>query len=268
LASESRKVSTRTLRLMHSLLNRAIRHAMARDKIKRNVVALCDVPTGRNGRPSRSLTLHQAEAVLTAAEGSALHAYIVLSLLVGARTEELRALRWCEVDLDGRPDAKPPVPPSIAVYRSVRVGGDTKTVKSRRRLAMPQRCVIAVSSHLERLPRPPATGELVFATANGTQLDAHNVRRSFRRIVEAAGLDPTAWTPRELRHSFVSLLSASGVRIEDISRLVGHSGTAVTEKVYRHQLHAILDEAPAPWTSCSRSSAMASHSDSHSDSRP
>ena len=48
--------------------------------------------------------------------------------------------------------------------------------------------------------------------------------------------------PRELRPSFVSLLSASGVRIEDIARLVGHSGTAVTEKVYRHQLHAVLNE--------------------------
>ncbi|MGH3613630.1 MAG: hypothetical protein ACRDRK_13775 [Pseudonocardia sp.] len=40
----------------------------------------------------------------------------------------------------------------------------------------------------------------------------------------------------------MSLLSASGVRIEDISRPAGHSGTVVTERVYRHQLHAILDD--------------------------
>src|SRR5215204_1236046 len=32
-----------------------------------------------------------------------------------------------------------------------------------------------------------------------------------RRIVAAAGLDPPLWTPRELRHSFMSLLSSSGV---------------------------------------------------------
>jgi integrase len=50
------------------------------------------------------------------------------------------------------------------------------------------------------------------------------------------------WASREPRHSLASLLSASGVRIEDISRLVGHSGTAVTEKVYRHELHAVLDD--------------------------
>lgn len=243
LLAEARTVSTRTLRLMHSILNRAIRHAMARDRIKRNVVILCDVPTGQQGRPSKSLTFGQAEALLAAAERFALHAYVVLSLLIGARTEELRALHWHEVDLDGRPDADPPVLPSIAVYRSVRDGGDTKTVKSRRRLAMPLRCVDALRRHRDRQAQRPGPRDLVFATANGTELDAHNVRRSVRRVIAAAKLDPTAWTPRELRHSFVSLLSASGVRIEDISRLVGHSGTAVTEKVYRHQLHAVLQDA-------------------------
>lgn len=227
---------------MHSLLNRAIRHAMARDKIKRNVVTLCDVPAGQPGRPSKSLTFDQAEAVLAAAERFGFCAYIVLSLLIEARTEELRALHWHEVDLDGCPDADPPVLPSVAVYRSVRVGGDTKTATSRRRLAMPQRCVDALRRHRDRIPHPPVSDALVFATSTGTELDAHNVRRSFRHVVAAAGLNPQEWTPREMRHSFVSLLSASGVRIEDISRLVGHSGTAVTEKVYRHQLHAVLNE--------------------------
>ena len=134
------------------------------------------------------------------------------------------------------------MPPSIAVYRSVRVGGDTKTRKSRRRLALPQRCVDALRRHHGRLPQPPARDALVFATSTGTAPDAHNVRRAFRQVVAAAGLDAQEWTPRELRHSFVSLLSASGVRIEDIARLVGHSATGVIERVYRHQLHAVLDE--------------------------
>jgi integrase len=66
-----------------------------------------------------------------------------------------------------------------------------------------------------------------------------------RPVPDSGRLDPREWTPRELRHSFVSLLSANGVRIEDISRLVGHSATGVTERVYRHQLRAVLDEATA-----------------------
>ncbi|GIH92862.1 hypothetical protein ACFFMN_31295 [Planobispora siamensis] len=38
----------------------------------------------------KALTLAQAEAVPMTAENSRMHAYIVVSLLTGARTEELR----------------------------------------------------------------------------------------------------------------------------------------------------------------------------------
>jgi integrase len=55
---------------------------------------------------------------------------------------------------------------------------------------------------------------------------------SFRKITEAAGLG-TDWVPRELRHTFVSLLSSDGMPLEDIADLVGHKGTLTTETVYR-----------------------------------
>ncbi|HWH00116.1 MAG TPA: tyrosine-type recombinase/integrase, partial [Pilimelia sp.] len=80
----------------------------------------------------------------------------------------------------------------------------------------------------------------VFTTQTGTALDAANVRRSFRTIVKAAGLERLDWTPREMRHSFVSIMSANGVDLEAIADLVGHSGTTVTERVYRHQLRPVL----------------------------
>jgi integrase len=38
----------------------------------------------------------------------------------------------------------------------------------------------------------------------------------------------------------VSLLSDNGVPLEDISRLVGHSSTAVTELVYRKQIRPVI----------------------------
>jgi hypothetical protein len=46
--------------------------------------------------------------------------------------------------------------------------------------------------------------------------------------------------PKELRHSFVSLLSDSGVPIEEIFRLVGHKSTLVTETVHRKQLRPVI----------------------------
>ncbi len=54
---------------------------------------------------------------MAAAESSSLHAYVVVSLMTGARTEEMRALTWGHVDLDGNPEADPVVPPSLAVWR-------------------------------------------------------------------------------------------------------------------------------------------------------
>jgi integrase len=82
---------------------------------------------------------------------------------------------------------------------------------------------------------------LVFATRTGTALSAHNVRRDFRKAAEAAGLAAREWTPRELRQSFVSLLSDARVPVEVISRLVGHRSTTVTETVYRKQLRPVIE---------------------------
>jgi integrase len=153
--------STAAVSMGHLALKRAIRHAEANDLVSRNVAALADTPKGQDGRPSKSLTLDQAAAVITTARtlpvlelrpglkdvrrpAELMHAYITLSLLTGIRTEEARALRWAHVDLDGDPAARPPVPPHIAVWRSVRAHGETKTERSRRTLGLPLVAVLAL----------------------------------------------------------------------------------------------------------------------------
>ncbi|WP_433789326.1 site-specific integrase [Actinoplanes sp. CA-252034] len=239
LADKAKTLSTRTLRLLHSIAKRSINRAMARDLVMRNVVVLCKVPTGTAGRPSKSLNYEQAKALLAAAESSSLHAYVVLSLLTGARTEELRALTWAHVDLVGRPDAEPPIPPAIHVWHSVRAHGDTKTKKSRRSLALPVRCVRVLTAH-HAAQENPGPDDIVFASKTGTQLNRHAVLRAFRAMVAGTDMNPDDWTVRELRHSFVSLLSDNGMSIEEIADLCGHSGTSITETVYRHQLRPVL----------------------------
>ena len=234
------ELSTRTLRLIHQILERAIRHAQARDKVRRNVASLIDVPEGQAGRPSKSMTREQAIRLLDeVGEGSEhrLAAYVVLSLLTGVRTEEARALTWAEVDLNAG---------TVAVYRSVRANGDTKTRRSRRVLKLPTRAAEALREHRKRQAAEQlAAGDcwqdrgLVFSREDGTPLDRWQVRREFAAITQAAELGEE-WAPRELRHSFVSILSASGVPIERISDLMGHSGTNVTETVYRHEIRPAL----------------------------
>jgi integrase len=253
------KLSTSTLQRVHSILKRAIRQAQARDKVIRNVAELVTTPTRKAGRPSKALTLAQATAVLKAAESSPLHAYVVLSLMTGVRTEEARALRWDHVVAWTEGAGWRPVTEvgfdyerlAIYVWRSVREHGDTKTKKSRRTLELPKEVATALQAHHRRQARQRLKAgkawqdkKLVFCTRTGTPLLAGNVRRSFRAITRKAHVGEK-WTPRELRHSFVSIMSDNGVPIETIADLVGHAGTAVTEKVYRHQLKPVITEGAA-----------------------
>jgi integrase len=232
--------STRTLQIARNCLMRAIKRAEANDYVRRNVGALAELPAGQTGgRPSKAMTLDQAKALMAAAENSPLRAYIVLSVMTGIRPEEARALRWDHVALDA--DV-----PHVMVWRSVRQHGDTKTTKSRRTLALPPAAVEALKAHQIRqaADREAAAGiweetGLVFTSTKGTELDAHNVRREFRRLVKAAGLEG-AWSPRELRHTFVSLMSEGGVPVEEIARLAGHSSTRTTEVVYRKELRPVI----------------------------
>jgi integrase len=250
LAALAARLSSRTVQIAHNVLVRAIRQAERDDLVGRNVAALVKPPKGQGaGRPSKSLTLEQAVALMAAARGTRLEAYVTSSLLTGLRTEEVRALRWDHVVAWVAGHWEPVSEAgfdheqlAVFVWRADRAGGDTKTPKSRRTLALPRRCVEALREHRvgqaeDRLAAGPLWQDhsLVFASTVGTPLDDHNVRRQFRVITEAAGLG-SEWVPRELRHTFVSLLSAHGVPVEAIALLAGHNQTATTELVYRHQI--------------------------------
>lgn len=117
---------------------------MALDLVQRNVVELVEVPRGkREGRRSKLLTPEQSDQLLIRTSSDRMHAYIVLSLLSGGRTEELRELRWEHVHLE-RTSVDDEKIGRTTKWRSVRRGGDTKTRRSRRTLALPQRCVDAL----------------------------------------------------------------------------------------------------------------------------
>ena len=240
----SGQLSTRSLQIAHNCLVRAIRHAEADDLVGRNVAALVRPPAGHEGRPSKALSVEQARQLMRAAaderqEGDPhpLHAYVVLLLTTGLRPEEARALCWDHVDLEAG---------TVAVWRSDRAGGDTKTPKSRRTLRLAQIAVDALRQRkaaqaADRLKAGEAWRDsgLVFTTTIGTMIDQHNVRRGFRQITRAAGLGED-WVPRELRHTFVSIMSAGGVPVEEIARLAGHQQTSTTELVYRRELRPVI----------------------------
>jgi site-specific recombinase XerD len=82
---------------------------------------------------------------------------------------------------------------------------------------------------------------LVFASRIGTPLTADNAICAFRIITSKAGLGEDR-VPREMRHTFVSALSADGVPVESIALLAGHERPATTESDYRHEIRPALTQ--------------------------
>ena len=70
------------------ILIQAIRNAVVNDLVVRNIADLAAVPTGKAGRPSRSLNLEQALAVLDTAKEERLWPSVAVSMLGGIRTGE------------------------------------------------------------------------------------------------------------------------------------------------------------------------------------
>jgi integrase len=139
----------------------------------------------------------------------------------------------------GRCERRPP-----AAYRSLAVGPEGRRHQDQEvstHSALPADASRRYANN--GLSKPPGRlasddwqdSGLVFTTALGTAMDAANVWRDLRRALGLVpGIDPGEWTPRELPHSFVSVLSDVGIPVEQIAQLVGHRSTTVTELVYRH----------------------------------
>ena len=196
-------------------------------------------------------------------------AYVLLSLLTGARTEELRALTWTHVDLDGSPHADPPSPPHIMVWRSVRAGGDTKTRKSRRTLALPAAASRRCIEHRDRQARPGAPQENAGRQRSRLRLRS---RHAPGRGQRPSRVPPDRGRGRARRRRLDTSRATAQLRlpalrqrvpIEQIARLVGHTGgSAVTETVYRKQLRPVIDDGAATMNELFPRSD--SHSVSHS----
>ena len=177
------------------------RHAEADDLVRRNVAAFVDTPEasigGRQGPSpwSRLSRGHYRSPDYTAielrpglkdiADQPALMSTSSRAEPAGRGPHQGSGRSSDHVDLDGDLDADPPVPPHVAVWRSVRVHGRTKTERSRRTLGLPRMSRRFSASLRSWTARPmnncspvqlQDTG-LVFTTHLGAALDAGNVRK-------------------------------------------------------------------------------------------
>jgi len=234
--------ATRTVQIAHNTLARAITMAHAHDKVSRNVAKVIKTPPGEKaGQQRRAFSLDEMLAIMKAAQAWSwknMDAYVALSFATGASPDEIRGLHWAQVDeLDSDE-------PGVDLTRTLRHHGGTKTAARTRGLGLPQFAIDALKRHREaqagdrvKAGKAWEDNDLVFCTRAGRPLAYANVGRAFRLICKQAGIED--WdkrVPYEMRHTYASLISDSGVAAEEIAKQLGHSGTRVFETVYRHVL--------------------------------
>ena len=241
-------LSSATVRYVHAVLRRALRQAVVRGLVSRNVAEGASLP--RVGqKDAQSFTPEEARRFLQAASGDRLGALYVLAVTCGCRQAELLGLRWEDVDLGaGR----------LTVRRQVQrsrdgsgmIVGPTKNKKSRT-IRLGTVAIEALRAHRERQAGEVTRAGglwgdpgLVFASTIGTVLDPSNVvGRSFKPLLRRAGLPEIRF--HDLRHACATLLLSEGVPVKVVQEVLGHSSVSVTMDVYSHVLPDMQEKAAA-----------------------
>jgi integrase len=74
--------------------------------------------------------------------------------------------------------------------------------------------------------------DLVFPNEIGEPTDARNLTRSYKRVLDRAGIKYKKF--HALRHTFATRLFERGVPLITVSKLLGHSDTSITADIYTH----------------------------------
>lgn len=237
-------LSARTVQYLHALLRTSPNRAVRWGLVGLNVALLVDPPRVEHIEVI-PLAPDQARALLEALESERLQALYTVPLAVGLRPGEALGLRWQDVNLDTG---------TISVCRALqRIEGklqlvELKTRRSRRIIALPALAISVLKAHLARQleerqkagTRWHETG-FVFTTAHGTPLEPRNVVRSFKRILQQAGLPDQRFY--DLRHTCASLLLAQGVHPRVVMEILGHRQISLTMNTYSHVIPQLQEDA-------------------------
>jgi integrase len=167
-------------------------------------------------------------------------ALFTTAALTGARSGELFALRWSDVEMpDGRQGY-------IYIRRTVswaRLKGEEirpryyppKTRAGLRRIPIAAELTHALKTW--KLLCPPSADDLVFPAPTGLPIRRSNaLRYGLWTALRRAGLRRV--NMHSLRHSFASALIMGGAPVTEVQTLLGHASPAITLRIYSHWFKA------------------------------
>jgi integrase len=232
-------ISNRTIGHAHRVLSKALREAARHDLVVKNVAAEEGAPKVED-EEMIILTPDQLAELPAALAGYKIRPRAIVAVYTGMRRGELLALRWRNVDLDGK---------TIRIREALeetKAHGirfkTTKTKSGRRDVSLPDIVIETLREHRKaELELRVALGlgkldpkALVFPETpdGGGPISPRAFTGEWRDVANAIGL---AGVPlHSLRHTHASQLIDAGIDVVTISKRLGHASPAITLKVYAH----------------------------------
>jgi len=239
-------ISNQTIKHCHRLLSKAMKQAARHGLVAANVVALQEAPSVEDEEVV-ILTPEQVRALPAQLDGHRLRAVVLVALATGMRRAELCALRWCNVDLDGKWIK---VEESLETTRQGLRVKAPKTKRGRRTISIPDITVELLKEHRRaqiehrlRLGQGRMSPDaIVFPNLLGDYVDPRALSKAWRKFADANGM---AEVPlHSLRHTCASALIDAGLDVVMIAKRLGHS-PEVLLRVYAHRFRQTDERAAA-----------------------
>lgn len=215
----------------HVILSRALKVAMQRGYVDRNVCTLIDAPQITTGEMP-VLSKEQARRVVQIAHGRRDAARWTVAFTLGLRQGEALGLRWQDIDLD---EGVIRVRHSLGrVKGQGMVLGEVKSKTGARDLALPGPLIKELKAHKKAQTETRlAAGnwwqdnDLVFCTALGRPLDSKYDWKQWRDLLAEAKVPHVRL--HAARHTAVTMLLALGVAPHVVKEIAGHAKFSTTE---------------------------------------
>jgi integrase len=238
----------KTVRNAAFVLSGALNDAVKRRHIAVNPVSLVTIPAADDSQERAAWTLEELHTFLEVAAGDRLGAIWRLALATGLRRGELIGLQWPDVEGASVTVARQVLlhPRPVAGWdRAVFVRPFTKTRK-RRRVRFDQHTAAALAGWKKQ----QAADRLLFGRRwlidggigveaawmvtepDGSVLHPETFSDRWSRLVRAAGVSPIGL--HGARHTYAEMSLRAGVRLDVLSRQLGHASILTTAANYLH----------------------------------
>ena len=232
-----------TVEAIFKLLHNALETAVDDGLIVRNVANRVRLP--KVPKPKiEAFTVDQQRAFEEKAKETYMGDMYIFDLCTGMRLGELLGLKWSDIDFEKDQlhikrtifKAKDPDDPEDSWHLDF---GPPKTPASQRTIPLHQTAIKLLADVFEQQEiNKTAAGaayednDLVFCTKLGRPQDPINMRRTFYRICDKAGI--SGFSPHCLRHTFATRGVDAKVDVRVMQSFLGHANIQETVNTYTH----------------------------------